>query len=1689
MSQPEWMLKFQQIGQKGRESVTVVEEGGIQTSGTDSSAVLNLEHKGPRPSSTPEWLKNKLHKAPPKEEPKADSKEDDQGDDDAAALFAAAASQPAKVAAEEADDDAAALFAAAASQPAKVESDDDAAALFAAAGSQPAKVEADDDAAALFAAAGSQPAKVEADDGDDAAALFAAAGSQAAKVAVETVDEDGNTVEEEIIEEEEVVEEVVEEVDESVVEESVVEESVVDESVVEESATSGVASTTQAGNQQGSSSSRTGESATAASGATPESNPQKMTDEEFGEPWVPNREQFIREVSTTQFEEVEVDRDTGNVHYEEVYLDENGNEVVLKKGDGDFLVDENGNEIEVDDYIEEEVPPSNRELDSTPALAPVQPEEPIQEREMPQFVEEVVTEPPYDPAYDLENQVKLLQRGTKAYRSKMSPLIPLVGCLAFVAGGLLFLFFVILADDAGLDPKDVPTQAPTPKNYLPLDPTNTGAIDVAATTTMASVTGSCSFRNVDQPHVIDQCSCDGEISVVADDVSERWASLKSSFMPSVLADFDEDITSCSASNQALVWLSSGVNNGGEAEDYVRHERYGLAYFYLDQNGNDWTTNSMWLSQLDVCMWSGVTCSSQGKVAELDVEDNGLSGQLSGALEVMENIVSLSFADNDLEGTIPSGIFAMSKLESLDISSNAFNGDIPDFPEESQLTTISFQNNNLSGKIPSTIGNLQSLTFANFTNNALTGEVPGELFGVLLSELYLGSNSLSSSIPSDIGDAIDLSILYLGPNSFTGSIPTAISDLTNLTMLYIEDVPELSGRLPASYGLGLTNLQQFVMTGTNVNGNIPDQFGGMTSLEVLDFRQNALQRELPTTLGLLTSLVSLNLQENAFTGTLPSQLGSATSLVEIKLTLNELTGTIPTTFGNLVNLVSLEVDGNFMSGRAPDEVWPGAGQKDFKALTMSHLITAMNDPESNTPLAETSMVEDPPSSVAEDERVVAASSDDEIVIESDDEHQIFEEGEEIEEEEEEVIEEDEIYYEEEEYDEEVIIEEVVEEDGTAGPGTTEESLASGTETQKSASVTETEEQEVHEEVHEEIHEEIQEEIHEETHEEIVDEIDEEIVDEPADQAEATGSIYDPFSDETNATDNNVVVDPENKDNVQFVPAQVEQDPEVGTTDRVLISPQKETSSFMYWVICILVLLLLGAGAYVGWYLVVESTSREPNLGDEYTFAPTPAPTIGLATAFDPVQGNCNFKDLENPHVIDQCLCVGEIQIIADDIQERYQYHLENFIPDLYAAFDDDISSCSARNQALVWVSSANDVQFTHEERVERFALATVYAAMGGSEWSKTTNWLSQANICSWVGVFCSASDTAQTLVFTSNGLTGTMPGEVALLGGLLQLFASGNEIEGPIPEALFLVSQLQQVDLSFNSLTGPVPPSVGDAKFLWELDLEGNSLSGRLSNDLRGAERLEIVNLADNNLVGSVPSALFANWVSLRELDLGGNTLTGTVPSEISNLQNLTSLTLGPNGFNGDVPTAIGALRTLEYLSIENVPLMAGRLPAGYGRNLTNLVELTITSTAMEGNIETDFGRLTNLVVLDLSSNQLKGTLPTQVGNLVNLISLDLSHNYLEGELPGELGSLTALTELSLNDNLFTNSVPNELGDLTALEELYLDGTVLTGRVPSEVCSLRLSGSLTQFIVDCLEEEDGVESGVICDVPDCCTSCR
>jgi hypothetical protein len=560
MSQPEWMKKYNEIGQKGDEELTADGKTSPVRSKRESVAIEQpgAPSTAPAPGSpAAEKPKGGGFLFGKKEEPKPES-----DDEDAAAVFAAGAGGGAAASSD--DDSAAAMFAAGAGGGAAASSDDDS-------------------AAAMFAAGAGGGAAASSDD-DSAAAMFAAgAGGGAA------ASSDDDSAEEEVIEEEEILEE-----------EEVVEESTpaggdpADKQAIsdwrkqrgEEVGEEGTADETPAETEAAPPAE---EAAPAEAEETPRDFPASPPVDE-NDNWVPGKEEE---------NEVVVDDDGNEIEDEVIEVDEHGNEIVEDEviEDEEVFLDEDGNEI-VEDLVEDEIVDDQ---DGTREL-------PLGDDEKP----------------DLDAQYELLYKTPEYERSAMSGVIPFLIFAILLAAGLLvaYLAFDVGDDD---DAANSPTEAPKTA-VLPLGPTNIGVIDVAETTPLDPVQGNCNFDTLTQPHVIDQCACGSTISTIAPDVLTRYEILVP-WVSSLFSDWDETASSCSTRNQALVWMSAGLNLGGEISDEHRRDRYVSGYLYIDQGGEGWANSNSWLSGADVCKWVYVFCDQQGSVVGLDLQDNNLEGQV------------------------------------------------------------------------------------------------------------------------------------------------------------------------------------------------------------------------------------------------------------------------------------------------------------------------------------------------------------------------------------------------------------------------------------------------------------------------------------------------------------------------------------------------------------------------------------------------------------------------------------------------------------------------------------------------------------------------------------------------------------------------------------------------------------------------------------------------------------------------------------------------------------------------------------------------------------------------------------------------------------------------------------------------------------------------------------------------------
>ena len=286
--------------------------------------------------------------------------------------------------------------------------------------------------------------------------------------------------------------------------------------------------------------------------------------------------------------------------------------------------------------------------------------------------------------------------------------------------------------------------------------------------------------------------------------------------------------------------------------------------------------------------------------------------------------------------------------------------------------------------------------------------------------------------------------------------------------------------------------------------------------------------------------------------------------------------------------------------------------------------------------------------------------------------------------------------------------------------------------------------------------------------------------------------------------------------------------------------------------------------------------------------------------------------------------------------------------------------------------------------DRDILVALYEATDGPNWVNSENWLTDAPLDEWHGVYTDAAGRVTSLYldgrwddetrrYVGHGLSGPIPAQLGGLTGLTELDLSINNLSGPIPSELAALANLTTLRLGVNDLSGPIPPQLG-------------------------------------------------NLANLEYLWLGSNDLSGTIPTELATLTNLRNLSIGNNELSGPIPAELGSLANLRHLTLENNRL-SGSIPVELA-GLTDLSSMSLSDNELRGSIPPQLGRLANLGSLYLSDNELSGSIPAELGDLANLRFLYLRHNALSGTVPSSFLRLSRLSSFGFDGNTGVCIPPN-----------------------------------------------------------------
>ncbi|KAF3789925.1 Receptor-like protein 12 [Nymphaea thermarum] len=339
---------------------------------------------------------------------------------------------------------------------------------------------------------------------------------------------------------------------------------------------------------------------------------------------------------------------------------------------------------------------------------------------------------------------------------------------------------------------------------------------------------------------------------------------------------------------------------------------------------------------------------------LDLSGNGFNGSIPKRLLELTNLTHLDLSDCRFTGQIPEELLGMTWLISLNLSMNDISGGLqlqrPNLttllkqldqlqhlqigdvevsmsgrdlstallssPSLQKLKTLSLSDCNIFGPLlDEPFLHMQSLSHLDLSGNNLLGIFPPSIFLLpKLENLDISFNwELTVSLPprnltrsvnirrlrlSSIGGLSDGPLvpsnsasrprLEVKSNTMNGSILSSCTSTRN----FVKNLS--SGNPPGSILEGLcsfSQLTEFTLSHSSLNGTIPRCFSCLSSLKWLDLSYNSLSGSIPSSLFTLPSLMLLDLSYNMLSGSLPKFYNPSSNLKRLLLDNNLLSGDI------------------------------------------------------------------------------------------------------------------------------------------------------------------------------------------------------------------------------------------------------------------------------------------------------------------------------------------------------------------------------------------------------------------------------------------------------------------------------------------------------------------------------------------------------------------------------------------------------------------------------------------------------------------------------------------------------------------------------------------------------------------------------------------------------------------------------
>ena len=391
-----------------------------------------------------------------------------------------------------------------------------------------------------------------------------------------------------------------------------------------------------------------------------------------------------------------------------------------------------------------------------------------------------------------------------------------------------------------------------------------------------------------------------------------------------------------------------------------------------------------------------------------------------------------------------------------------------------------------------------------------------------------------------------------------------------------------------------------------------------------------------------------------------------------------------------------------------------------------------------------------------------------------------------------------------------------------------------------------------------------------------------------------------------------------------------------------------------------------------------------------------------------------------------------------------------------------SLCTVRDEGFrAWLNAVpvrgGDFVACNEERSD---LMKLHAAMGGENWTNSSNWGTSLPLERWYGIAVDSAGRVTEIKLNRNDLSGEIPPEIRYFPQLRLLRLDYNELEGELPGEIGELTELRRMDMDGNNFTGSIPPEIGNLVKLEELWMGGNEMSGPLPPEMGNLANLRILHLYEARFDGSIPEE-FGELAELRLLRIEDTRIDGTLPATMGGLEKLNTILVAGNQLSRPPPGELGGIDSLSVLDMSDNRI-EGALPPGLG-GAAALRILDLSDNRLDGPLPEGLGGLVSLRVLDARDNRLPGPLPSDLGGMTNLRSLFIRNNSIDGPLPAGMGQLDSLQWISAENNLLSGPLPPEWGGMDALIRMHIHNNPhLSGPLPAELTSLEALDELIAF---------------------------